>query len=124
MESKKKSVFVSVYVEKPRNRRSSTTNYNIHNHHYHLHIEQSKNSGCYNRRAELLSYSHHLQEVAKSTRTSSSLHQPKSLAILTRKEQQHSPEVILSCIVQSKESRFGRGFHAKFYLHSNLSSCR
>lgn len=91
---KKKTVFVAVYVEKPTKRRLTITNSNgHHHHHYDLHIHRSKNGGGYDRRAELLSYSHRLREVAKSTVISSSPYQPKSSIVSETKEQQPSPLV-------------------------------
>ncbi|KAA8525980.1 hypothetical protein F0562_007920 [Nyssa sinensis] len=60
---KEKAVLVAVYVERPRKRRVSS------NHYHHLHLHQPKhgvNGGGYNRRAELLDYSHRLRESARS----------------------------------------------------------
>ncbi|PSS11583.1 Protein lingerer like [Actinidia chinensis var. chinensis] len=57
---KDKAVFVAVYVETPRKRRFSSNN------HYH-HLHQPKHGGgVYNRRAQLLDYSRHLRESARS----------------------------------------------------------
>ncbi|PWA72734.1 hypothetical protein CTI12_AA266860 [Artemisia annua] len=83
---KKKAVFVTVYVEKPIKRGSSINK----------HIEKSKKGGWYNRRAELLSYSHRLRELPKSTGASSSPHQSESLVVSTTKKQPSSPQIILS----------------------------
>ncbi|KAL4587968.1 hypothetical protein LXL04_000845 [Taraxacum kok-saghyz] len=74
---REKHVHVAVYVEKPIKRRPSKNN----NKNHHHRIRQQKIIGNYNRRAELLRYSHHLRESAKSTKTSSSPDPLKSLAV-------------------------------------------
>ncbi|XP_057476405.1 uncharacterized protein LOC130764283 isoform X2 [Actinidia eriantha] len=59
--SKDKAVLVAVYVETPRKRTFSS------NHHHHIHLHQPKHGGGgYNRRAQLLDYSRHLRESARS----------------------------------------------------------
>ncbi|GJR57301.1 hypothetical protein Tco_1499463 [Tanacetum coccineum] len=83
---KKKAVFVTVYVEKPIKRGSSINKP----------IEKSKKGGWYNRRAELISYSHRLRELAKSTGASSSPHQSESLVVSTTDKQPSSPQIIRS----------------------------
>ncbi|KAJ1415054.1 hypothetical protein SESBI_18416 [Sesbania bispinosa] len=64
-----KAVVVSVYVEKPREKRPSSIQ--LHNHHYHVHHTDRKEvipgsaSKGYDRRSGLLKYSHFLRESAK-----------------------------------------------------------
>ncbi|XP_077234316.1 uncharacterized protein LOC143876499 [Tasmannia lanceolata] len=69
-----KAVLVTVYVEKPRRQRHVSPNRHRHHHHHHHHryhrLKQkethSRGGGAYDRRADLLLYSQHLRETARS----------------------------------------------------------
>ncbi|CAK9173314.1 unnamed protein product [Ilex paraguariensis] len=80
---REKAVLVAVYVERPRKRRLLANQQHHHHHHHHLYLHQAKrgaHGGGSNRKADLLNYSRHLRESARSGQSSPSLPNPKPVS--------------------------------------------
>ncbi|XP_009774628.1 uncharacterized protein LOC107767642 [Nicotiana tabacum] len=60
---RERTVYVSVLVEGPKRKRSSSSN---NKYHQHLHVRHVANVGGYNRKAQLLDYSRNLRASAQS----------------------------------------------------------
>ncbi|XP_062146058.1 uncharacterized protein LOC133854046 [Alnus glutinosa] len=109
---KEKAVLVTVYVERPRIKRKVSQNHHHHHHHHHHHLRQTikrelilHNQGPsgkgYDRRAQLLQYSQHLRESARSeTRPP----QPSPLKPTSSSNQKPTSEIVA---VQTQSKRPG-----------------